>query len=101
MVTTFSGAIIRTTHLTGLVTDLGAKIGHWLRGGMMDNRQLLLHILFITGFISGGAAGAWLFIRLGYKTWLIPALITGVSGLGYMMYALWLRKENRSIEILL
>jgi uncharacterized membrane protein YoaK (UPF0700 family) len=32
MVSTYSGAIIRTTHITGTVTDLGAMIGQYLRG---------------------------------------------------------------------
>ena len=31
MVSTYSGAVIRTTHVTGIVTDLGLALGHWLR----------------------------------------------------------------------
>ena len=99
MVTTFSGAIIRTTHLTGIVTDLGAKIGHWLRGGIMDKRRLLLYLLLLGGFVSGGASGAFLFKIMGYSTLMIPAAITGVSGLSYMFYAMRLRRENRKIQL--
>ena len=65
MVTTFSGAIIRTTHLTGIVTDLGAKIGHWLRGGAMDKRRLMLYLLLLGGFVLGGVCGAFLFENYG------------------------------------
>ena len=32
MITTFSGAVVRTTHMTGIVTDLGLMIGAKLRG---------------------------------------------------------------------
>lgn len=100
MVTTFSGAIIRTTHLTGLVTDLGAKIGHWLRGSPMDKRKLWFYISLLSGFISGGTVGTIMFETLGYKTWLIPVLITATSGASYMTYALRLRREKQSIELM-
>lgn len=99
MVTTFSGAIIRTTHLTGLITDLGAKIGHWLRGGAMDKRRLLLYLLLLGGFVTGGAAGAYLFGIMGYSTLMIPAALTGVSGLSYMIYAMKLRREKQNIQL--
>lgn len=29
--TQWSGAVIRTTHFTGVISDLGLVIGHWLR----------------------------------------------------------------------
>lgn len=32
MTTKLSGAVIRTTHLTGLTTDLGILTAHWLQG---------------------------------------------------------------------
>ena len=99
MVTTFSGAIIRTTHLTGLITDLGAKIGHWLRGGTMDKRRLLLYVLLLTGFITGGGTGAFLFRMMSYKLWFVPAAITGLSGISYTLYAIRLRNEKRVIDI--
>ena len=31
LVTRLSGAVVRTTHLTGVVTDLGIETAHWLR----------------------------------------------------------------------
>ena len=36
MVTTYSGAVIRTTHLTGMFTDLGIFLGHMLRRATFD-----------------------------------------------------------------
>ena len=99
MVTTFSGAIIRTTHLTGILTDIGAKIGHWLRGGIMDKRRLLLYLLLLGGFTLGGASAAFLFGFMGYTTMMIPALLTGASGFSYMLHAMKLRRENQSLEL--
>lgn len=31
MTTTFSGAVIRTTHMTGILTDLGIQLGRWFK----------------------------------------------------------------------
>ncbi|MGI9275165.1 MAG: YoaK family protein [Endozoicomonas sp.] len=99
MVTTFSGAIIRTTHMTGIVTDLGNKIGLWLTGGEMDLRRFCLYQLLLSGFISGGIIGALSFETMGYYTLLIPAVITGAGGLAYMIHVIKLRKKRESIEV--
>jgi uncharacterized membrane protein YoaK (UPF0700 family) len=32
MTTKFSGAVIRTTHITGLTTDMGIVTANWLQG---------------------------------------------------------------------
>ena len=99
LVTTFSGAIIRTTHFSGMVTDIGAKVGHWLRGGMMDKRRLFLYLSLLGGFATGGAVGAYLFGTMGYTTLIVPAVITGTSGLSYILYASKLRRENQNLSL--
>lgn len=53
MVTTWSGAVVRTTHFTGTITDTGLVIGHWLRyklnlkeewePGAADTWKLMVH----------------------------------------------------------
>jgi uncharacterized membrane protein YoaK (UPF0700 family) len=57
MVTTYSGAIIRTTHVSGIFTDLGVMLGARLRGVPLDRRKAVLFLLLIGGFILGGHAG--------------------------------------------
>src|SRR5262245_23985448 len=52
MVSTYSGAVVRTTHLSGMFTDLGIFLGHALRGLPVDARRLRLCVLIITGFLS-------------------------------------------------
>ena len=47
MVTTYSGSIIRTTHLSGIFTDLGIMLGRRLRGEALDGRRLLLFLLLL------------------------------------------------------
>ncbi|MGX9720355.1 YoaK family protein [Stenotrophomonas acidaminiphila] len=88
MVTTFSGAVVRTTHLSGMFTDLGIGLGHLLRGLPLQVRRLTLSGLIIGGFLAGGVIGAWLFQRFGYDALLAPALLTGCTGATYIAYRL-------------
>ena len=83
MATTYSGAVIRTSHLSGMFTDLGIGLGHALRGMPLQKRRLLLCGLIIAGFFTGAVLGALLFVRFGYAALAVPATITGSIGLGY------------------
>lgn len=95
MATTFSGAVVRTTHLSGMFTDLGIGLGHLLRGLPLPLRRLTLSGLIISGFLAGGVLGAWLFLRWQYDALLVPALLTGLTGLGYVIYRQWLLLRRR------
>jgi len=86
MATTFSGAVVRTTHVSGMFTDLGIGIGHALRGLPLPKRRLQLCALVITAFFTGSVIGALLFVRIGYGALLLPAALTGLAGLGYAAY---------------
>ena len=86
LATTFSGAIIRTTHLTGMFTDLGIGLGHLIRGLPLALHRLSLSALIISGFLAGSMAGAGLFVRHGYQALYAPALLTGIAGASYMLY---------------
>ena len=61
MVTTYSGAVVRTTHMTGIITDLGIMIGAYLRGEHADKRKVSLLLAVVAGFVFGGFVGAYLF----------------------------------------
>lgn len=86
MASTYSGAVVRTTHVSGLWTDLGIAIGQRLRGTPFDRRRIALYGVLIGGFALGGAAGAVLFEKAGYVTLLVPALITGATAAAYHAY---------------
>lgn len=86
MVSAYSGAIIRTTHVTGVFTDLGIGLGHLLRGLPVDMLRLCVCVLVATTFTLGGAVGALLFERMQEQALLIPAVLTGACGLGYGVY---------------
>jgi len=80
MASTFSGAILRTTHMTGLFTDLGVHAGQIVRGQRPDWRRLCLFVGIISGFAAGGVLAAIVFPRWQEQTLLIPvAIILGAA----------------------
>ncbi|QFI38096.1 DUF1275 domain-containing protein [Moritella marina ATCC 15381] len=87
LVTTYSGAVIRTTHLTGIFTDLGIMLGVRLRGEAFDKRKASLFILIIIGFISGGSLGAYAFSLLSFYALYIPAGICLLLAFSYSIYS--------------
>ncbi len=86
MVSTYSGAVVRTTHLSGMFTDLGIFIGHALRGIPIDSKRLRLCVVVITGFLFGGIAGTFAFNALSYAALFIPAGLTAAAAVVYGVY---------------
>lgn len=80
-ITSSSGATVRTTHLTGLATDLGiGLIELFFRArdrGTIDDlfRKNRLRIGTIFSFFLGSLLGAILFLNLGYAGFLLPAMM--------------------------
>ena len=83
MMSTFSGAVVRTTHISGMFTDLGIFLGHAIRGLPVDAQRVRLCFLIITGFFTGGVVSALLFPGLGYATLYVPGGMTTVASIAY------------------
>lgn len=58
MSSTYCGLATRTTHVTGLVTDLGLMIGHWIRQHSVDTWKFNFLLGILLAFAGGGVAGA-------------------------------------------
>jgi len=86
MASTYSGAVFRTTHVSGMFTDLGVYLGHRLRGLEVDALRVRVCLLVIGSFMLGGLAGALLFEHLRERSLLIPAVLTGLCGALYSLY---------------
>lgn len=86
MTSTFSGAVVRTTHVTGLFTDLGITVGLWFRGQRIDRRRVLLYLTLISGFVLGGMAGALGFGSFRFYSMLAPATLSAFMALIYLVY---------------
>ena len=76
--TNISGAVVRTTHMTGNVTDLGIELAKLfyrnsrkLEGAPViraDRKHLKLVGLLLASFVAGGIAGALGFRHFGFMT---------------------------------
>jgi len=110
MATTYSGAVIRTTHMTGCATDLGLLIGRmsrrlfnsiWLDLHQVDKddqradaSKFLLLSLLLGSFIIGGALGGEAYKKIGYKVLFVSASLCFALGLGYMLYRILILKRK-------
>lgn len=92
LITKISRAEIRTTHVTGLVTDFGIEVGkllYWNRshaalaaGVVRANRdKLQIHILLIGAFFFGGVAGGYGFLKIGFGTAIPMAVVLALVAL--------------------
>lgn len=84
LITKLSKAEIRTTHLTGIITDIGIELGklfYWNAPGMQhkpkidaNHARLRLLVTMVCCFFSGGVVGALGFKHIGYISTLPLAL---------------------------
>lgn len=83
MVSHYKGAIIRTTHLSGVLTDLGLAMGYRFRGLQVEKRRIILHLLIVFGFICGGMIAAATEPYLKLNGFLVPAGLSFILSLAY------------------
>lgn len=83
MATSYSGAVLRTTHMTGIVTDLGIQLGHWLRREPLEMRKSWLLVQLLGGFLLGGLLGAVVFPRAGAWSLALPAFLMFSAGITF------------------
>ncbi|HNQ28384.1 MAG TPA: YoaK family protein, partial [Aquaticitalea sp.] len=79
-VTKISNTIVRTTHLTGLFTDLGIELSQLLFVSQAPYRKLIkstikLRLYIISFFFAGGIIGGVLYSYIKLNTLLFPAFI--------------------------
>jgi len=83
VITKISRAEIRTTHVTGLITDLGIQLGKFLYANhshehapvRSDRRKVRIQLSLVCSFLFGGLVGANGFKYLGYVSTVPLALI--------------------------
>ncbi len=81
MISTYTGSIVRTSHVSGMFTDLGMFVGHAVRGLPVDRRRVRVSLTVICGFLVGGLVGAGAFRALSYSAVLLPAGLAGAASL--------------------
>lgn len=77
MVSMISGSVVRTTHLTGIFTDLGIELAAATLPAALKKhglkQRIVLRIVIILFFLGGAIAGGYVFPLLRHYTFLIPA----------------------------
>lgn len=98
MATAYSNARLRTTHMTGLINDLGLTVGHVLRGLPVDWQRLQLYVLILSGFFGGGVAGMAMANRFGFYAFFLPATLMVGMAVVYTLLLQYIR-VRRSPEV--
>ena len=86
LVTRLSGAVVRTTHLTGITTDIGiesVRTLFWVADRISgrhsavvpDLKRIRLHLSIFFSFLSGATLGPALYLLLGASAMLLPVAI--------------------------
>ncbi len=109
LVSKISSSQIRTTHMTGVITDLGIELGKMLywnsTGSPPDSRvranriKLRLYCALLGMFITGGLVGALGFRYVGF-VWVLP-LALGLLAISLPpLYADWRRQQRRKARLM-
>ncbi len=98
-ISTVSKSVVRTTHLTGITTDLGLGIvrilsRHKLKDQLPnEGKANLMRVGIIVSFILGSVLGGFVFVRFEYSGFLFPVLISG-SLFGLMIFFQLLKSRD-------
>lgn len=97
LATRYRGMVLRTTHVTGLITELGVVLGMMLRGRQIDGWKLLVPALLIIFFLLGAlCGGALLHLQLAQPLNLVGGsyVVCGL-GRGLLRWTHTFRKETQ------
>lgn len=89
MATTYSGAVVRTTHVTGLFTDLGIQLGNWCAGVKVMKKKIKLQLLLVSGFFAGCLLSAFAYPAAGKGVLFFPIAVASILAVVYFVY--WIR----------
>lgn len=79
MVSIISGGLIKSTHLTGLITDLGAEVAEWIHPKAAKTtvvkNKIFVRTTILSFYVFGGLMGAYLFNFFEFKIFYFVPLI--------------------------
>jgi len=79
LVSMISGSVVRTTHLTGMFTDLGIDLSMIVLSRnnftTVHRRRVLLHFAIIIFFLLGGVAGSICFVSYVFHAFFVPVIL--------------------------
>lgn len=82
LVATISGGKVKTTHVTGLFTDLGMEIAMYVNPKYKTTEELKsklrLHVTIGTSYFLGGVFGGYMFMLLDFKVFYLVCVILAI-----------------------
>ena len=86
LATRFRGLVLRTTHITGLLTDLGQLLGMRLRGHPIEAWKITTPLLLALAFALGAMGGALLNLKGHLPVTLLCGCLYLAGGVGWSVY---------------
>ncbi|KAI8816458.1 uncharacterized protein EV422DRAFT_551654 [Fimicolochytrium jonesii] len=78
LATSYSGAVVRTTHMTGILTDIGNILGQACRADTTAELwRLKVHVPLLASYFFGGLMGQVSYNIMHEKSLLLPCFFTG------------------------
>lgn len=89
----YRGVVLRTTHLTGIFTDLGVHLGMKIRGHSIESWKLLIPLGITFSFLVGAVTSSIVILRF-QDHWIL------LAGIGYFLGGIiWsVYKRTRAIS---
>ena len=82
IITHYSGTIVRTTHLTGITTDLGIGLAkYFVSNDKKEGRLNRMRIDLIVAFIVGSLVGVFAFPKLQFSGFFVSAALSLLVGI--------------------
>lgn len=97
-ISTVSRSIVRTTHLTGITTDLGLGLVRILNRKKIEDKikyegsANLMRIGIIASFVLGSVVGGYLFKHWKFNGLLLPVIISGMLFWLMVYFQIWKRE---------
>ena len=92
----YRGIVLRTTHITGLMTDLGVNLGMRLRGHAIQWWKIAIPFYLIAAFFCGGALAAMVHVA-GMSPVAIAGFAYIAGGVAWLLTA-WMRAHQLSLQ---
>lgn len=86
MASRFKGVVLRTTHLTGLLTELGIFLGMKLKGHKVENWKLYIPIYLSFSFMGGAITSSFIVLKYNHLWLLIAGCMYLTGGFSWEAY---------------
>ena len=94
LATKYKGVILRTTHVSGIVTDFGQSLGMRMAGQHVEPWKIWLYLFLFVSFLLGIGSGLYFDSISGDKGAAIIAPIYIVFGVLFFIFKRYLKRKH-------